>query len=62
MIARYVYGWWIFARALWIVRRKRHGAGAQPWRYAFATASCERWLVDGQHRGQRRLWWLPRQS
>ena len=46
----YLYGWYIFFRALKICRAKKHGAGKQPWGYAIKTASCARFIVDGQHR------------
>lgn len=58
MKARYFYGWWMWLRAVWIVRRKKHGAGKQRWSHAFKTAACVRYLVDGQHRGSRGPWYL----
>lgn len=49
-ILRWLYGWRMWTRALWMVRRKRHGAGKMPWRYALAMARDVRFLVDGQRR------------
>ena len=46
-IRRWLYGWLMWARAVWIVRHKKHGAGKQPWSYALRTAAATRYLVDG---------------
>jgi hypothetical protein len=49
-IRRWLYGWWMWCRAIWITRRKKRGAGPQPWRYSLLTAAAIRFLIDGQHR------------
>lgn len=49
-IYRWFYGWYMWARAIWLTRKKKHGAGRQPWRYAFKTAAAVRYLVDIQNR------------
>lgn len=54
-MSRYWYGWWMWLRAVYLVRTKRHGAGAQPWSLALKTAGCVRYLIDGQHRRPPRL-------
>jgi hypothetical protein len=55
-LARYWYGWWMFARAIWIVRRKRHGSGKMKWRYALRIAACVRHIVDGQYCNRPPRW------
>jgi len=57
MIRRYLHGWYMWARALRMARRKRHGAGAMKWKYALRMAASYRWLVDGQMRGGRPPRW-----
>ena len=52
MIRRYLYGWWCFARAVYLARTKKRGAGKQKWRYALETGHAYRWIVDGQMRGK----------
>lgn len=51
MIRRYIYGWAMFARAVYMARTKKRGAGRQSWRHALKMGGCYRWLVDGQLRG-----------
>ena len=50
MIFRYFYGWYMWARAIYIIRGKKHGKGKQPWRYALKTAAATRYLIDIQNR------------
>lgn len=45
----WVYGWFIFCRAIVIQCGKRHGSGSQPWSYILKTAWQSRWIVYGQH-------------
>ena len=47
---RWLYGWKMWARAVWLVRRKKHGAGPMRWRHAFKMGAAHRYLVDGQFR------------
>lgn len=49
---RYLHGWGMFFRALYLARTKKGGAGKQRWRYALETAHAYRWIVDGQMRGK----------
>lgn len=51
MILRYLHGWRMWLRALYLCRTKRHGAGPMRWKYALQMAACYRWIVDGQMRG-----------
>lgn len=57
MIRRYLYGWFVWARAIRMARTKRHGAGPMKWRYAFRMAASYRWIVDGQMRGGKPPHW-----
>ena len=58
---RYWYGWWMFTRAVWIVRTKKHGAGKLAWNLAFRMGSCHRFIVDGQHRTPPRgIYWMQK--
>lgn len=41
--------WRGFVRAVWLARRKKHGAGPQPWRYAIATGNAMRFIIYGQN-------------
>lgn len=47
---RWLYGWLMWARAVRMMRTKKHGAGKQPWLYAFRMGAAYRWIVDGQMR------------
>lgn len=58
MECRYLYGWFMWTRAIWLVRAKRHGAGPMKWEYAFKLAGQYRWLVDGQMRGGKFPRWM----
>jgi hypothetical protein len=49
-LRRYLHGWSVFFWAIRKIRSKRHGSGAQPWRYTLIMASQCRWIVDGQMR------------
>ncbi len=52
---QYLYGWLMFARAVWMARTKKRGAGPVPWRNALKIAGCYRFIVDGQHREPQRI-------
>lgn len=52
----WLYGWWICARAIYLARTKKRGAGAMKWRYAIRLGMQYRWIVYGQHRGHRSIW------
>lgn len=58
MIRRYLHGWWMWLRALYMCRTKRHGAGASSWTDAVRMAACYRWIVDGQMRGGVPPWFI----
>lgn len=47
-------GWYFYWRAVYKMRTKKHGAGAQPWVYCFAMGRAARYIVYGQHRDARR--------
>lgn len=49
-MSRWLYGWYMWARAIHLVRRKKHGAGPMKWRYALKMAAAHRYVVDGQFR------------
>lgn len=53
---RYLHGWRVWWWTLRKVRTKKHGAGRQPWRYAFKSAACARHIVDGQFRNAPPRW------
>lgn len=46
---RYLHGWACWYEGLSKARRKKHGAGPQPWGLALRTAACYRFIADGQH-------------
>lgn len=46
---RYLYGWLMFVRAVWMARRKKRGAGKMPWGNAIKMGAAYRYIVDGQH-------------
>ena len=52
---RYLHGWQCWWEGLRKARRKKHGAGKQPWLIALKTAACYRFIVDGQHCNPPRL-------
>ena len=45
----YLRGWYFYLRAIYLSRTKKHGSGAQPWRYCFGAARHVRYIVYGQH-------------
>ncbi len=47
-IRRWFYSWHMFARAIHMARRKKHGAGRMPWRNAVKMGLAYRWIVYGQ--------------
>lgn len=59
-LGRWCYGWYMWARAIRMVRTKRHGSGAQPWRYTLKMAGHARYLVDGQYRRRTLRRWIRR--
>lgn len=51
---RYLYGWRMFVRAVYMARTKRRGAGPMRWSYALKMGAGYRYLVDGQFCTPRR--------
>lgn len=47
------FGWYMFARAVRMARRKKHGAGRMKWHYALKMGRSYRWLVYGQKYGHQ---------
>ena len=45
---RWLYGWYMFGRAVYLSRAKRHGAGPMKWKYAIRMGRAYRFIVDGQ--------------
>jgi hypothetical protein len=54
-LRRYLYGWWMFARAVWLSRTKKRGAGRMPWSNAMKMGAAYRYIVDGQNRRPPRI-------
>lgn len=43
------FGWYMFARAVGMARRKKHGAGKMPWGNAIKMGLHYRFIVYGQN-------------
>jgi len=46
---RYLYGWAMFIRAVYLARTKKRGAGRMSWSHAVKMGGCYRFIVDGQN-------------
>lgn len=58
IVSRYFHGWFMWGRAIWMARTKRHGAGPMKWKYVFKIAASYRWIVDGQMRNGKPPRWM----
>lgn len=47
-VRRWIKGWWLYWRAVYKCRTKRHGAKAQPWPIALSMGRHYRFIAYGQ--------------
>jgi len=45
---RWLRSWYLFFRAVWMVKTKDHGAGSGTWKFALLAGRGVRYIVYGQ--------------